>query len=110
MADVRSMHLRELLQPPNGRQPLQSWQAKPAIRYAAYVVLNYNDGSMIEIEKLEHVIFEVLEFAEGGTCTPPGLGWWLHPEIKVVFEDKVLILDVTVSASLALEAQVFWPK
>lgn len=107
MNEISYLTLSSLLQSHNSCQQAQIRQTVPSFQFTAYVVLNHNDGTVIEIDKVEQVIEELVAFAQGCTIVPPGLGWWLDRETKKLYQDKVLVVDVTVSASLFIEAELF---
>jgi hypothetical protein len=104
-------HLKDFSQPrhiANGNGHSIGEQTTPKVRYCLYLVLNYNDGTRVEPEKLQQLMNEIVVFAEGATHLPPGIGWWIDTLSQKVHKDIVLVIEAVVPNSL--EAELFFQK
>lgn len=64
--------------------------------YELYVPLNYNDGSPVELEKLERIQDRLLAQFEGVTFFPqPNQGLWKYA--GVTYRDEIVIYRVITS-------------
>ena len=105
MNRTKNVSLAAFLQPRNDQKIANGWPDAKKLRHSVYLPLNHNDGSMIEFSKLEQAVFALIEFSQGATCNPPGLGWWINWKEDKLYQDNIVVIDVMVSNSP--EAEMF---
>ena len=88
----------------NGQQPNRL--KRPEVKYCHYLVLNYNDGSLVAAENRQDLHQELITFAGGATRLPPGQGWWISHASQKVCEDMVTVIEVVVPDSI--KTQLFF--
>jgi hypothetical protein len=78
-----------------GYRPVDS-ETSLSTLYRAYLPLNYNDGSIIERERIEAVLKELHEEWSGYTEHAVGSGWWTDPHNGLPKHDSVFAVEVLV--------------
>lgn len=80
------------------------WHFKDS-RYSCYLSVQDNNGQPFPLDLFCRVIQPVLEFSGGATynqvvtCSAPRTGLWVNPENSQLYQEPVVVIDVTVPAS-----------